>query len=81
MADKTSERIKDVSKSLIGVFTALTSARATLGDEVVNSFLDQVSETGEALWIRFTTFRKEKSTADLEVNFGHFIASVVMPQI
>ncbi len=74
--DTLSVRIDTVAKGNIGVLMALLDARTKLGDRIVTQFLDKVSEQGEALWVRFRTFQKERGNWMV---FGHFIASVVMP--
>ncbi|NQT50362.1 hypothetical protein HQ571_06740 [Candidatus Kuenenbacteria bacterium] len=77
-----SERIEEVSAGILGVQTALMAARQRLGDKHVATFLDQVPEKGSDLWERFREFKAEKEDRpgnNLEVNFFHFIAAIVMP--
>lgn len=64
---------------VLGLMAAFMNARSTLGDKIVASFIAKVPEKGEALWLRFRTFQKEKTNWDFEPHFNHFIASVVMP--
>ena len=74
MAAKTlDERIGEVSDNVMGVMGCLTVARIRLGDEIVSSFLDKVPEKGEALWVRFRTWRDNRSG----MTFLHFIVWVV----
>lgn len=77
--DPLSQRIDEVSDGITGVFVALLHARCTIGDKHVTTFLDKVPERGEALWLRFKTFRDEEGVNPEFRTFNHFIASVVMP--
>jgi len=79
--DPLQKRIDEVTDGNFGVMAALMSTRQTLGDKRLTEFLDKVPERGEQLWLRFRAFQKESKDkgAKIEMTFGHFVASVLMP--
>ncbi len=56
-----------------GVLTAMTHAKATMGNTVLAFFADRVPERGEKLWNRFREGQKRRP----EAGFTDFIVGVV----
>jgi len=79
--DPLQTRIDTVADGNIGVFSALLATRQSIGDKLLTSFLDKVPEKGEQLWVRFRDFQKDSKDrgAQMDMTFGHFVASVLMP--
>jgi len=77
MTKEMQEKISIASENILGLMMAMMSLCHTFGEELMTKFLGKVPERGEALWLRFKKFQRERSTAGLEVGFEHFFAHVL----
>ena len=77
MTKEMQERIGEASGSSFILLSCMMSLCHTFGEELMTKFLDKVPEKGEALFLRFEKFQKERSTPSLKMEFGHFFAHVL----